>query len=53
MNAAHANHTATLLSSGKVLVVGGYNASGNLTSAEVYYDPSEGGYLIFLPMILK
>ncbi|WP_164018305.1 Kelch repeat-containing protein [Pyxidicoccus trucidator] len=39
---ARARHTATLLPSGKVLVVGGYSdAHGNLGTAEVY-DPETG-----------
>jgi N-acetylneuraminic acid mutarotase len=37
------SHTATLLPSGKVLVVGGAGPSGNLTSAEVY-DPTTGAW---------
>jgi N-acetylneuraminic acid mutarotase len=34
-------HTATVLSTGKVLVVGGYGASGPLSTAELY-DPATG-----------
>ena len=34
-------HTATLLPSGKVLVAGGYDGSGVLSSAELY-DPASG-----------
>ncbi|MFC1727590.1 kelch repeat-containing protein [Patescibacteria group bacterium] len=33
------NHTATLLNNGKVLVVGGFNGSSDLSSSELY-DPS-------------
>ncbi len=40
LNIARYHHTATLLPSGKVLVVGGYGY-GYLTSAEVY-DPAQG-----------
>ncbi|NRD68911.1 kelch-like protein, partial [Corallococcus exiguus] len=39
--AARYNHTATLLPSGKVLVVGGRNSSGLLATAEEY-DPGTG-----------
>ena len=41
MNTARMAHTATLLASGEVLVVGGNDANGLLTSAELY-DPSTG-----------
>ena len=42
MGAAHQNHTATLLTSGKVLVVGGYNGVW-MSSAELY-DPATGAW---------
>jgi N-acetylneuraminic acid mutarotase len=48
LNTARANHTATLLANGKVLVAGGYNTfnmlqktCNNLNSAELY-DPATG-----------
>ncbi|MGZ7080028.1 MAG: Kelch repeat-containing protein, partial [Thermoanaerobaculia bacterium] len=44
LGAARANHTATLLPNGKVLIAGGTNG-GNLSSAELY-DPATG---IFTP----
>jgi hypothetical protein len=40
LNTARANHTATLLPNGKVLVAGGWN-DGALSSAELY-DPVSG-----------
>jgi hypothetical protein len=36
MGEARQNHTATLLASGKVLVAGGSNATGNLATAELF-----------------
>ena len=41
LNTARYLHTATLLPNGKVLVAGGFNGSGNLSSAELY-DPASG-----------
>jgi WD40 repeat protein len=43
LNLARSNHTATLLSDGKVLIVGGMGNSGALTSAELY-DPVAGTF---------
>lgn len=39
MTTARANETATLLASGKVLITGGFGASGELATAELY-DPA-------------
>jgi hypothetical protein len=41
MNIARADHTATLLNNGKVLVCGGQNLGGALNSAELF-DPTNG-----------
>ena len=35
-------HTATMLPNGKVLVVGGYNSSGNTIGSAELYDPGTG-----------
>lgn len=43
LNTARLGHTATLLLNGKVLVVGGYNGSNDLASAELY-DPSTNAW---------
>jgi hypothetical protein len=36
MTAARSNQTATLLSNGRTLIVGGDDGSGNLSSAELF-----------------
>ena len=43
MNQARANHTATLLQNGKVIVTGGMTKSGYLASVE-QYDPADGAW---------
>ena len=50
MTTARSYHTATVLSDGTVLIAGGYNASGSLSSAEVY-DPVVGSLTGTGPMI--
>ncbi len=41
MSSARYNHTSTLLPNGKVLIAGGNNGGGNLSSADLY-DPATG-----------
>jgi len=43
MTVARTNHTATLLSNGKVLIAGGYDGTKVLASAELY-DPAAGTF---------
>jgi len=43
MNTAHDEATATLLASGKVLIAGGFNDSGELASTELY-DPATNSF---------
>jgi N-acetylneuraminic acid mutarotase len=45
LGTARESHTGTLLTSGKVLVVGGYNDSGFVSSAELY-DPAAGTWTV-------
>ncbi|AUX40216.1 uncharacterized protein SOCE26_016150 [Sorangium cellulosum] len=49
MLAVRHRHSATLLSDGRVLVVGGVGATGVLDSAEVF-DPDSGAWLPVAPM---
>ena len=50
MHIARDYHTATKLSSGRVLVTGGYAASGASNSVEAY-DPASGVWTMMAPMI--
>lgn len=49
MSNARSDHTATLLATGKVLVVGGGNSVGGLASAELY-DPATNSWSPAAPM---
>jgi subtilisin-like proprotein convertase family protein len=49
LHTARGGHTATLLNNGQVLVAGGGNSSGILSSAELY-DPASGTWTMTGPM---
>jgi WD40 repeat protein len=49
MFAPRAAHTATILSSGKVLITGGYDGAVSLANAELY-DPASGTFTATSPM---
>jgi hypothetical protein len=44
LNTARRSFTATLLTNGKVLIVGGFDASGNALSSAELYDPVAGTF---------
>jgi N-acetylneuraminic acid mutarotase len=46
LNAAHTSHTATLLSNGKVLVVGGRGSDSSITADPELYDPGTGQWSV-------
>jgi hypothetical protein len=50
LNTPRTNHTATLLQSGEVLVAGGYDLNGPLTSAELY-NPAKGTWSLTGTMV--
>ena len=51
LNTARANHTATLLPNGKVLVVGGMSGTfGNALNTAELYDPATGAWTTIGPM---
>ncbi len=51
MNYARQQHTASVLTNGKVLVTGGYGTSGNLNSVALY-DPSTGVWTLIVNMTI-
>jgi hypothetical protein len=49
MFAARSLHTATVLSDGRVLIVGGFNGSGGVTLVDIY-DPSTNSFTSVAPL---
>jgi hypothetical protein len=50
MTAIRAQHTATLLRNGKVLIAGGGDATGTAQSSAELYDPATGKFINVAPM---
>ncbi len=50
MNVARAEHTATLLPNGKVLVASGIDSAGNISAAAETYDPVSGRWTVSASM---
>ena len=46
LNTPRANHTATLLPSGEVLVAGGYDVNGSLLASAEVYNPATGTWSV-------
>src|ERR671924_751504 len=46
-----AGHTATLLATGKVLIAGGKDASGQALATAEIYDPASGQYTLVTPQM--
>jgi hypothetical protein len=46
LTTARSSHTASVLSNGKVLVVGGYDINGNPLSSAELYDPATGLFTV-------
>ncbi|WP_437302345.1 kelch repeat-containing protein [Sorangium sp. So ce388] len=52
MLAARAEHTATLLDDGRVLVAGGYTQGGEKVASAELFDPASGTWLALDPMLI-
>ena len=50
MNEARANHAASLMADGRVLVTGGSDKSGNGAKSAEIYDPKSGEWTVTSPM---